>query len=582
MARFCEYCGTELQDGALICSQCGSILSNDEYAQPEVPQSVQEPYGEQYPAQEYTQDYVQPPVREEVQKPGKKKKSKKWLIPVAAVAAVVAAGAFLWQPILKMVSPQAYVGVMMNNTNSALEKRMEGTPAGILSSSGECLNDGSVAVDVTYVDEYEGEMKAGVTLSSNVEDQKWMLDADISAMGVQADFSAYMDSNVFAIGSDALTGGKYYGLTYDSFESDLRASAFGEMLDDEDIEALTLVVDTVDNTIDTVSKLDERLQPYMDVLTEYVKGLESKNGSEKIELDGKQRNCSTVAFTVDQDDMVNMLGDMVDLLEDEQDLKDLVSAIEGGDSDTWAEAMDSVRDALDQVDEMIKAEAVVTYYVYNSKVVDVKVEILIENPNGDEEIEVELDVCFGANPKKSDIICEVSATVDGEKVNAKVVTSDGWDGDVYKSTTSVTAKAAGEKLGTVKAETKWNKESGKLTMTVAMDDEELSCSMKLVETKNGCELSIDDLYSFLCEIDPDLAEDEFDCSVKLTFTEGASFSTPKFTNLDDIDQAALEGIMEDVQSFVTKNEDIFGGSYEDDYVYDDDYIYEDVYADSWI
>lgn len=574
MARFCEYCGSELQDGALICSQCGSIQSNDAYAQQEVPQSVQDPYAAQYAEQAYAQypqyaeqEAVQQPFQEEP-KPTVKKKPKKWLIPVAAVAAVVAAGAFLWQPILKMVSPQAYVGVMMKNTNSALEKRMDGTPAGILASSGECLNDGSVAVDVTYTDEYMGDIQGKVTLSSDVEEQKWEVKADISAMDVEADFNAYMDSNVFAIGSDALTGGDYYGLTYSSFEDDLRSSAFAEMLDDEDIEMLTMLVDTVDSSIDTAANIEERLEPYMNVLTEYVKGLESKNGSEKIELDGKQRNCSTVAFTVDQSDLVDLLGDMLDLLEKEPEFEDLAEAIGEG---SWSEIMEMARDGLDEVNEMIDAEATVTYYVYNSKVVDVKIEVLLENPDGDEEIKVELDVCYGTNPKKSDIVIQCAANVDGEKATIKAVYSDGWEGDDYKSTTTVVVKAAGEKVAEIEQKTKWNKESGKLTISAGAEGEELSCSMKLIETESGFELSVDDVYEFICELDPTFSEDEFDCSVKLTFAEGASISTPTFTNLDEIDQEALEGIMEDVQSFVTENGEVFGGTSSDDaYVYDEE------------
>ena len=43
MARFCEYCGAELLNGTLICSQCGAVLSGDAYTQPDEPQSIQNP-----------------------------------------------------------------------------------------------------------------------------------------------------------------------------------------------------------------------------------------------------------------------------------------------------------------------------------------------------------------------------------------------------------------------------------------------------------------------------------------------------------------------------------------------------------
>ena len=286
-------------------------------------------------------------------------------------------------------------------------------------------------------------------------------------------------------------------------------------------------------------------------------------------------------LSIEQDELVDMLGDLLDLLEKEPEFEDLAETI---GEESWSEIMDMVRDGLDEANEMIKSEAVVTYYVYNSKVVDVKVELQFENPDSDEEIKVEVDVCFGANPKKSDVVIQCAATVEGEKATVKAVYSDGWDGDDYKSTTTFVVKAGGEKVAEVEQKTKWNKDSGKLTIAVGVEDEEISCSMKLVENKNGYTLSVDDVYDFVCEIDPSFSGEEFDCSVKLTFTEGVSISTPTFTNLDEIDEAAVEGIMEDVQSFVTENEEAFGslgGSYEDDYIYDDDYYYDDVYVDDW-
>lgn len=562
MARFCEYCGSELQEGALICSQCGSIQSNDVYAQQEVPQSVQTPYATQYAEQAYPQypqyaeqEAVQQPLQEAVTAPVKKKSKKKWLIPVAVVAAVVAAGALLWQPILKMISPHAYVAVMMKNTNSDLQDRMEGTPAGILASSSDCMDDGSLGIDVSYTDEELGDMSANVTLSSDVEEKKWEIKADVSVMDVTADFKAYVDSNAFAIGSDALTGGNYYGITYSTFAEDIKSSVFGDMLDDEDTEMLTTLVDAVDTTIDTAANIEERLEPYMNVLTEYVKGLEAKNGSEKIELDGKQRNCSTVAFTVNQDDLVNMLGDMLDILEKEPEFEGLIVNLDIGET---SDIMDTLRDGLDQINEAIDAEATVTYYVYNSNVVDVKVAIQIENPDGDEKIEVVTDVCFGANPKKSDIIVQCTVNAMGEKVNVKAVYSDAWDGDDFKSTCTVVVKNDGEKVAELEQETKWNKESGKLTISAGVEDEKISCTLKLVEKDNGFTISIEDMYAFICELDPSFDEEEFDCSVKVTFTEGVSISTPTFINLDKIDEEALQGIMESVQNFVSESEEAFG------------------------
>ena len=583
MAQFCEYCGAELLNGTLICSQCGAVLSGDAYTQPEEPQSIQNPA-------EVQEQVCEPVIQDEPQQPAKKpKKAKKWLIPVAAIAAVIVAGLFLWQPILKMVSPDAYIDLMLSNTNKALEDRMEDTPAGVVSSVSDSMDDGSVDIDITYRDEYEGEMKGGIKLHSNTEDQKWRLDADISAMGIDADISAYVDGNAFAIGSNALTGGKFYGLTYNSFEEDLRSSAFAEMLDDESITAMTTMVDSVDQTLEFVANFEKRLEPYIAILTKYQENMETKSGSEKLELDGKDRNCSTVAYIIDQNELVKMLSEMLKQLENEEEIDDLNALLEPTDTESVSEIVDQILAGLEEINDSVDVDAVVTYYIYNSKVVNIKIDVTLENTDSDDKIEAELSICYGTNPEKDDIVVECEAKVDGEKVSCKIVSSDNWDGDEYTGSITVTAKASGEKLAEIEQKTVWNKKSGDLKLSVSSADEEICCSLDLIVTDNGCTIEIDDVYDFLCEISPDFAyEDAFDCSIKMTFAEGGSVDTPTFTNLDKIDQTVLEELMTNVEAFVTDNSEIIGslgGAFEDDSfgdIYEDDYIEDDYFEDDYI
>ena len=181
-----------------------------------------------------------------------------------------------------------------------------------------------------------------------------------------------------------------------------------------------------------------------------------------------------------------------------------------------------------------------------------------------------MDLCYGENPGKSDTIVTMSADVDGEKYEFKTVSTSSWEGDVYKSKVTVSAKTNGETDGEILQTTEWNKETGKLTLSVEADGEEITCSMKLVETDTGCEISIDDVYSFLNEIAPEVSDlaGEFDCSVKLTLVVGGTVTTPDFTNLDKIDADAMTGIMESVSNFITENESFFGsllggGDYDD-------------------
>lgn len=577
MARFCEYCGAELQDGSMVCPQCGAIPEGDTSVQPEMPQSVQFPEN----FTDVNENAQQAPefVQEEPEAKPKKKKAARWLIPVAVLVVVAVAAAFLWQPVLKMVAPRTYLSMMMNNTNSAIEKRMEGTPADVLAGAGDCLEDGSVAVDFRYNHEATGEVKANITLNSNEAAKQWKLDANATALETTADLSVYMDGDVFAIGS-SLLGGNYYGLTYSTFAKDLRSSAFGESMDDETIDFLTDVVDAVDKTIDLSADLEKRLEPYNELLQAYIKELEAETGSEELDIGGKQYKCSTVAFTLEEDGLFDLLRDMLKLLEDEDEFDELSEMLKDYIVGDLSEIFEQIGDGLDKVEDGVDLEATVTYYVYGSKVVNIQLAFEMSGDELEGELEGDLSICYGIDPKKDDTVIEGTFRMDGEKATIKITSGNSWDGDVYTGKTTVNVKADGEEIADLTQKTRWNKENGKLDITIDVDDETTTLSMELKETEDGFTIGIDDLYAFVCENAPELVDEEttFEGSFLMTFRKGASIKKPEFTNLDKINEDVLSEIVADVQESLGG---LFGGvagddddDFDFDFDYDDDFDYD--------
>lgn len=110
----------------------------------------------------------------------------------------------------------------LGNTFSQLSQRFEGDPILILA---ECYHpEGKYTADMEMVTNQETlgtityNMRVGVDLSAH----------QISATGIvktskqSMDLSLYLDPQFMAVSSDELAAGEYYGITYDTFSSDLR------------------------------------------------------------------------------------------------------------------------------------------------------------------------------------------------------------------------------------------------------------------------------------------------------------------------------------------------------------------------
>lgn len=531
MAKFCTNCGAELPEDALTCSFCGTSLNSPEPAQT----------NEETPV---IQDREQP-------EPPRKKKGKWWLIPVAAVLAIVIAGAFLWKPLLLKFSPQTYLGMASAKTAKAMAKRSEGSPLSLLNMGSDC---GTMDVVLDYKDEFSGESTVKMSIASDLKAKKWAVNADLSAAGQDMDLDVYVDSDFLALRSNLIPEEDYYGLTYDTFADDLRKSAFGEMLTDSQIEQFDEIVQLFDDSIDRYSNYEELLEPYIQLIEDYVKNLKAITGSEKLELGDKQYKCDTIAYTLEQDELVDLLDEMIDKLEDDEDLKDMflspISSIYGEDLDaSWSDMVDELRDILNAMDEETDAEGVLVYYIHSTRIVAADFDIELSEHGGDGQINVDTMLTFGKDPSKDDMILDLEVEVDEETVEFRCVSSVENKDGIYKNTLSVTGGADDDSELDIKLITKWNRENGKLSFDLAseIDGEEFNTdfSIKVLEITDGLQIAVDDLYALITDIDESFSDgnDQFDCSFTIDIKDNCSIETPEYINLDQIDEDVISDLI---------------------------------------
>lgn len=250
MAKYCSSCGAQLTDDALFCSSCGT----DQRAFNPIPAPVStsaepnviaaQPAAPEQPVPEVVSQGL-PPVEAS---PAKQKKNKKWLrwaIPVASVLVLAIAAALLWKPLLLKFAPETYLNMASKRTFAALAERGEGSPAALIGTAQEILEKGTVDISVDTNDPEIGEIDIDLSMASDQAAKQYAVNGEMQILGQDIDMGLYVDEDVFALKVNPFTNGNYYGLTYDSFDSDIRASAFSSVLEEN---VITQISDIWTNT----------------------------------------------------------------------------------------------------------------------------------------------------------------------------------------------------------------------------------------------------------------------------------------------------------------------------------------------
>ena len=169
-------------------------------------------------------------------------KKKKWLL-LLIPAVLLLAAALVW---FLYLSPRMTLSNAADDALSKLEQRLAESPVPILASGYDESGRNTTSLALTVSDGVQYDMQVQTDLTSN----QILADGTIRIDGKALNLSAYLDKEFAAITSEDLFKGGYYGITYDTFSSDVRS-----------FPLLSRLIPSA-----TLSKLDssvEKLQVYM-------------------------------------------------------------------------------------------------------------------------------------------------------------------------------------------------------------------------------------------------------------------------------------------------------------------------------
>lgn len=142
-------------------------------------------------------------------------KKKKWLL-LLIPAVLLLAAALVW---FLYLSPRMTLSNAADDALSMLEQRLGESPVPILAKGYDENGRNTTSLELTVSDGVQYDMQVQTDLTTN----QVLADGTIQIDGKALNLSAYLDKEFAAITSEDLLGGGYYGITYDTFSSDVRS-----------------------------------------------------------------------------------------------------------------------------------------------------------------------------------------------------------------------------------------------------------------------------------------------------------------------------------------------------------------------
>ncbi len=533
MAKYCKYCGTEIPDIAAFCPQCGGKRESEEAQVDAAPTGGFVPVFENPPSEG-----------------GKKKKIKWWMIAIPIVLILAVVAAFVWEPLYVRFAPQQVLAKAWINTAAQLQKRSENNPLEVFSKAVDesMQNTVGMIMDMNVPDTMQMHMDAtfqgdGETGQTSYDIAMSLAEAT-SDMDLDFDISLYMDKEFLSLGVEQFTGETHYGIVYDTVGEDIRSNSFlYDAMGEEGLTAVETFVDIIESSMNMEQPELELDEAYITLMTDYVQELEPTVESTKVELDDEEQSCYGISYTVPVSDIGMLLEGYMDLLENEEAIKQYIQTVYSSASfydenigeEMWDEFITSGREAVEVAKEA-EGEITVCFHVRKDQIVKMDIDIAGEDADG-EEVSLDAYLYFGENPTENDIIFYGIDEEDGE---VTVTLSSEKDETFIAQMVTITSEGL-EYDSEVILGYEWDWESGDFSVQVSTDTEgedpvDLRLDMVLTEEEHGFTLEIPDLSELFESVD-DFGQ--FECSVTYSVSTGADIQVPEFTNLKDLTEEML-------------------------------------------
>lgn len=177
-------------------------------------------------------------------------KKKWWIIIVLGVLVLGVCVGLLWEPAAVRAAPNLVLTRDIQDTVEDLEERFGDSPLRIISSALNKNGCQNITLQLDTGNAVLGALRYNMNVQTQGSPLKVFAEGTVTVGGKSVDLSVFLDGNFAAVSSKELLSGNFYGITYDSFSSDIRSNQ---------LLAYMIGNDTISTWEDGVGKLQQTM-----------------------------------------------------------------------------------------------------------------------------------------------------------------------------------------------------------------------------------------------------------------------------------------------------------------------------------
>lgn len=456
-----------------------------------------------------------------------KRKFPIWAVILVTVLCLCIAAGLLWRPVVAGLAPEVLLVSAVANTAEMVSQRLDSPLAQSMLQAIGCVHSGTMDLTLT-LDNLLLDSTYRLTTQSDHAAQRQSALFSTTILGVTTHTGTYLDSDLAAVSSALLTGGDYYGITFDTYAEDLRNSQIYAGLNTQTVQALDGLVAHLDGVYETSST--QPALPELDAPA-WVRTVLAYLGSLELSASETQRDgvsCTAVTAAMNGSDAAEMFLEALKTVSANFWLASSLYSEEGAQTPALQEKLEYYRDQTESA-------VTVTAWVYNDVLVAVELRWTFTENQGDMEINdaEELLLDLGNDPSEDDWTLTLTQEKDGAAFSTKyrfICSGSNW----YFSRDYMAGGTAMRDDVTIT----WRRDSGVLQLLFTTAQGEAEISGTLSSEGNTVTMELEGLQNLFDLIplpsflqDADLAFVR-GISLSASFSSATAIETPSYVNLD--------------------------------------------------